>query len=210
MNFLIFKIASGNRAFILVTAAILTTMITISCVSHESVEEGSVNSVYFVNGACLIMDQAVDKVVVLAVRNDSDSDLEVNVRPIGGEIGYNSGGSGSRTYFSSSSSGIVRAGYLTRGNNPILHPDEEALITVFLNNWYLATKNFSHRMEVIIDNGLESHAINIQVSQDDIFTDAKQTFTNNKFGRNDPSLNSWVNIDVGSLLGNFVITIPVI
>ncbi|MCK5737302.1 MAG: hypothetical protein KAH21_12530, partial [Spirochaetaceae bacterium] len=103
----------------------------------------------------------------------------------------------------------VRGAYLSSGNNGSLKPGDETLITIFLKNWYLANKNFKHRMEVVIDNGIEQHALNIYVTQDDIFADAKKTFNDNKLGKNDPGRNGAAHIGMGTLPGNFSLTIPI-
>ncbi len=200
-------IDSKLSSFIIVTAISLLSLLTASCVSYDSVEEGEMNTVYKVNGGSVLMDKGIDKMVVLGARNDSDSDITVTVRAIGGEIGYRSSSSGVSN-FSKSSSSMTRGAYLTGGNNAIIRPGEETMITVFLKNWYMANKKFKHRMEVIVDNGIERHAINIYATQDDIFDDSKKTFTYNKLGKNDPSRNGAVHMGVGVLPGDFVLTIP--
>ena len=203
----IFNTDSKLSSFIGVIAISLLSLLTASCVSYDSVEEGMMNTVYKVNGGSVLMDKGTDKMVVLGARNDSDSDITVTVRTIGGEIGYRSSSSGVSN-FTKSSSSMTRGAYLTGGNTAIIHPGEETMITVFLKNWYMANKKFKHRMEVIVDNGIERHVINIFVTQDDIFNDSKKTFTDNKLGRNDPSKNGASHIGVGVLPGNFVLTIP--
>ena len=196
-----------NSHIKLLITAVITVIFLSACVSYDSVQEGKMNTLYHVNGASLIMDKGVDKLVALGVRNDSSGELQVRVRAIGGEIGFN--------YYTGSSSGmgyssdnVVRAAYITTGNDASLAPGKETIISIFLKNWYLANKDFKHRMEVVIDNGVETHAINIYVSQDDIFDDAKKTFQRNKLGENDPSSHGAVHIGVGNLPANFTITIP--
>lgn len=195
--------------FITVVTISLLSLLTVSCVLYDSVEEGGMNTVYQVNGASVLMDKGTDKMVVLGARNDSGSDITVTIRAIGGEIGYNSGSSGVMN-FSKNSNSMTRGAYLTGGNNAIIHPGDEALITIFLKNWYMANKTFKHRMEVVVDNGIERHAINIFISQDDIFDDSRKTFTDNKLGKNDPSRNGAVHIGVGVLPGSFALTIPAV
>jgi len=199
----------GNKWTVRVIAVLLAAasgIIFSSCVSYDAVAEGDMNTLYSVNGAGVFMDQGVDKMLVLGIRNDSQGELQVKVRPIGGEIGYNyySGVSN----FGSTSNSNIRAAYLTKRNNRTLAPGNEVLIEIFLRNWYLANKDFKHRMEIVVDNGMESHALNIYATQDDIFDDAKKTFTDNKLGRNDPSSFGAVHIGVGTLPGNFTLTIP--
>ncbi len=203
----IFNIDSKVLSFISFISISLLTLLTASCVTYDSVEEGVMNTAYKVNGGLVLMDKGTDKMVVLGARNDSDSDITVTVRAIGGEIGYRSSSSGVSN-FSKSSNSMTRGAYLTGGNIAIIHPGEETLITVFLKNWFMANKTFKHRMEVIVDNGVKRHAINIFVTQDDIFDDSIKTFSDNKLGRNDPSRNGAVHIGVGDLPGNYVLTFP--
>jgi len=207
MNMPIYK--NNKRTFRLsvIVIAAASAIIFSSCVSYDAVAEGEMNTLYSVNGASVIMDQGVDKLVVLGIRNDSPGELLVKIRPIGGEIGYSYYSNGS-SGFGTSPNNVVRASYLTKGNNKALAPGDEVMIEAFLKNWYLANKNFKHRMEIVIDNGMESHALNIHVTQDDIFDDAKKTFTDNKLGKNDPSRNGAVHIGVGVLPGNFTLIIP--
>jgi len=178
-----------------------------SCVSYDTVSEGAVNTPYMINGSTVIMDKGEDKVVVLGIRNDSPEELLIKVRPIGGEIGYDFYGGGN-SGFGSSPNNTIRAAYLTRGNTAALSPGEEAFVTIFLKNWYLANKKFKHRMEVVIDNGVERHALNIYVTQDDIFENAAKTFTDNKLGKNDPGRNGAIHIGAGGLSANYTLTIP--
>ncbi len=207
MTFCILNFVKRRYSGLLLLIAAAFTFILISCVSYDAVEEGSMNTVYQINGASVIMDEAVDKFVVLGIRNDGAAELQVKVRAISGEIGYDVN-SGSVSGFGNSSSNLTRAAFLTGGNNASIGPGEEINISVFLKNWYLANKNFKLRMEVVIDDGVESHALNIYTTQDDIFDNAKKTFQDNKLGKNDPSRNGAVHIGAGNLPGTFVLTIP--
>jgi hypothetical protein len=199
---------SGNISVLFLAAVSVIGITFSSCVSYDAVEEGSMNTACHVNGATLIMDRGVDKFIVLGVRNDSSGDVEVRLRPIGGEIGYDFYGGGGYSTLGGSLDNTIRGAYITSGNEAVLSPGEETLITVFLKNWYLANKDFRHRMEIVVDNGLERHALNIYITQDDIFDDAKKTFTDNKLGKNDPSSFGAVHLGIGGLPGNFVLTIP--
>jgi hypothetical protein len=188
-------------------AVIATALLLTSCVSYDLVEEGRMETPYLLNGATVLLDPGEDKIVVLGARNDSDIELKVRIRPIGGKIGYSLSGSSN---YGLPSSNEISAGYLTTGNDAILGPGEETSIIVYLNNWSRANLNFSHRMEIIVDNGIERHAINIQATQDDIFDDAAKTFQDNKLGKNDFSGNSSVNFYGAGSTGRFRISIPVI
>lgn len=206
MLFNIFNLNNFSRYFAAFAAAAFLTTVLSSCVSYDSVETGLINAPYALNGATVMLYPGADKMVVLGARNDSNNDLKVRIRPIGGKIGYSLSGSNN---FGSPASNEVSAGYLTTGNDAVLKPGEETYITVYLNNWNKANFDFSHRMEIIVDNEIERHAINIQATQDDIFEDAKKMFQDNKLGKNDFSGNSSINFYGVNSIGNIKLTIPV-
>jgi len=178
-----------------------------SCVSYDLKAEGSMNTLSRMNGAALYMDQGIDRYVFLGIRNDSPSEIRVRVRPIGGEIGY-SAYSRSSSFRNNFADSKIRAAYLTGGNDCTVQPTEETVIAIFLKNWYLANKNFKNRMEIIVDNGVERHALTLYVTQDDIFDDAEKTFLDNRLGKNDPARNSFVHLSTGIVPGNYSLTIP--
>lgn len=203
----IFNSIYKKKAAGAIPAMLLASLLFASCVSYDSVVEGSMRTPYMLNGATVLLDPGEDKVLVLGARNDSQTELKVRIRPIGGKIGYNLSGSSN---YGLPNSDTITAGYLTMGNDAVIMPGEEAFIIVYLNNWARANTDFSHRMEIIVDDGVERHAINIQATQDDIFDDAAKTFLDNKLGRNNFPGNSSVNFYGVSDISGFHISIPVL
>lgn len=203
----IFGIISTGRIRAVFSALILSALLLSSCVSYDSVKEGMMNTPYILNGATVLLDPGEDKIVVLGARNDSQTELKVRIRPIGGKIGYNLSGSSN---YGLPTSNTITAGYLTTGNDAVIMPGEEAFIIVYLNNWARANTDFSHRMEIIVDDGIERHAINIQATQDDIFDNAAKTFLDNKLGKNNFPGNSSVNFYGVGGAGAYHISIPVL
>lgn len=206
MYFGISDFVKYSRPVVAFAAAIFLSIILSSCVSYDSVESGPIDTAYTVNGATVILYPGADKMVVLGARNDSSNELKVRIRPIGGKIGYSLSGTNN---FGNPSSNQVTAGYITTGNDAVLKPGEETFITVYLNNWNRANMKFSHRMEIIVDNEIGRHALNIQATQDDIFDDAKKMFQDNKLGKNDFPGNSSVSFYRANSTGSIKLTIPI-
>ena len=188
---------------VFLTASIPALM---SCVSYESEQDGVVGSVYDVNGVKVLVDPASDRLLAFALRNDSDRQVTIHVRAIGGEIGYNTGGSSG--FAGMSSGGYRRAAYLISPNDILLKPGDEAMGKVFLKNWSQATRNFTSRIEFNVKVEEERHMVMIKADQDDIFGDAKDMFQQNKLGKNDPNRYGSKHYRVDQLPDGYSLIIP--
>ncbi len=174
--------------------------------AFDSEQDGIVGSVYNVDGVKILLDPASDRLLAYALRNDSNRPVTVTVRPIGGEIGYNTGGSSG---FGAMGMGDKHyAGYLVTPNSIVLQPGDESMGKIFLKNWYKANKNFTHRIEFKVTVEEERHMVMIKASQDDIFSDAKDMFQQNKLGRNDPSKYAAKHNGADQLPGDYSLSIP--
>lgn len=201
----VFHFHSRKITVLIVLLAIIILSL-MSCVSFDSQQEGIVGSVYDVNGVKVLVDPASDRLLAFALRNDSNRQVTVNIRPIGGEIGYDtSGGSG---FGGKASGNRHRAAYITSPNNIILNPGNEVMGQVFLKNWYLANKNFTSRIEFKVGVPEEIHMIMIEADQDDMFDDSKDMFQQNKLGKNDPTRYASRHIGVDRLPDTYSLAIP--
>jgi len=180
----------------------------VSCISIDSEQEGVIGNVYEVDGVKILLDPASDKLLAFALRNDSQRQVSVQVRPIGGMIGYRTSGSSGFGGVGMGSSSKVQAGYLVSPNDIVLNTGDDAMGKIFLNNWHTANQPFNHRFEFNVRVDGERHRIMIRADQDDIFDDAKDTFQQNKLGRNNPGNYGAKHIGASNLPPGFTLTIP--
>lgn len=195
------------RKILLALLALSSAAILISsCASFDSQQEGSVGTVYDVTGVKILMDSGADRLLAFAIRNDSTNEKTIRLRALGGEIGWNTGGS--KGFGSVGTSNVYRAGYIVSPSEIVLRPEEEIIGQIFLNNWYQANKDFSSRFEFRVVTEEERHMVKIEADQDDIFINAKDMFQQNKLGRNDPGSFGSKHIGVNSLPPDYTLTIP--
>lgn len=179
-----------------------------SCVSFDSQQEGVVGSVYDIEGVKILMDSGADRLLAFAVRNDSDAAKTLRLRAVGGEIGWDTGGTTGYKFGSVGTGNVHRAAYLVSPGEMVLNPGDEIMGQVFLNNWYLANKDFSSKFEFRIVTDEERHMVAITADQDDIFVNSKDMFQQNKLGRNNPARYSSRHLGVDKLPRDYTLTIP--
>ena len=186
---------------------IATSILTLtSCATYDSEQEGIIGSVYNVEDIKILLDPASDRLLAFALRNDSNRQVTVFVRAIGGEIGYNtSSGTG---YAGTASGSRHRAGYMVSPNDIVLNPGDEVMGKIFLKNWYQANKNFKSRFEFNVYVEEQRHMVMISADQDDIFSDAKDMFQQNRLGRNDPSRYGGRHYNADELPDDYSLSIP--
>lgn len=190
-----------TRVLKFVALILLTASATLSCSSSGGSIPANLDSVEFPGDVSLRLDPAEDKHLALEFRNDSIEDQKFIIRITGGDISYHSIRKGS--------SGKVKAAYLLTESNFTLEPEDEKVIDIFLKNWFLTTVNFNSRLRVDLIDEHGRTRIVFEVDQDDIFDDSRQTIKDNRMGLNNPYGSSYVQVGLGALPGNAVLTFPV-
>ena len=203
----IFNSASAKKTSLFAILAVLISGLMASCISLDGKAVGTINNVESIKDVSILVDRAVDKHIAIAFRNDSNVTKSIMIRPVGGDIGYDTGGG---TGFAMGyGEDNIKAAYLLTVSDFTLEPGEEKLIDVFLRNWYYATMNFTSTLRVDVLDGKERYRLEFPVSQEDVFDNPKKMFQDNKLGRNDPNSYASVQIGADSLPANFTIKIPV-
>jgi hypothetical protein len=207
VNSTIKSISVSQRITIFTIVILATSVLALtSCVTYDSEQEGIVGSVYNVEDVKVLLDPASDRLLAFALRNDSTRQVKVDVRAIGGEIGYNT--SSASGFAGKSSGNYHRAGYLVSPNDIVLNPGDEAMGKIFLKNWYQANKNFKSRFEFNVYVEEERHMVMISANQDDIFSDADDMFQQNRLGKNDPTRYGSRHYNVDQLPDDYSLSIP--